>query len=61
MVHVQDPSVGLHFAPLEQWQVELHPEPQVPSEQRAEQFGPCQPKSEWKNRQHKMVDIVSQI
>lgn len=42
-VQVQDPSAGLHFAPLVQWQVALHPGPQVPSEQGVEQSGPCQP------------------
>lgn len=42
-VQVQDPSAGLHFAPLAQWQVVLHPGPQVPSEQGAEHSGPCQP------------------
>lgn len=42
-VQVQDPSAGLHFAPLAQWQVALHPGPQVPSEQGVEQSGPRQP------------------
>lgn len=42
-VQVQDPSAGLHFAPLAQWQVALQPGPQVPSEQGAEQSSPRQP------------------
>lgn len=42
-VQVHDPSVGLHFAPLVQRQVELHPAPQVPSEHGVEQRGPRQP------------------
>lgn len=42
-VQVQDPSAGLHFAPLAQWQVALHPGPQVPSEQGVEQSTPRQP------------------
>lgn len=47
-VHVQDPSAGLHFAPLAQWQVALHPGPQVPSAQGAEQSSPRQPaETQW--------------
>lgn len=42
-VQVQDPSTGLHFALLAQWQVALHPGPQVPIEQGVEQSGARQP------------------
>ena len=42
-VQTQEPSAALHFAPLVQWQVALHPGPQVPSEQGVEQSGPRQP------------------
>lgn len=42
-VQVQDPSAGLHFAPLAQRQLALHPGPQVPSEHGVEQASPRQP------------------
>lgn len=40
---VQDPSAGLHKAPLAQWHVALQPRPQVSLEQGMEQYRPRQP------------------
>lgn len=51
-VQTQEPSAALHFAPLVQWQVALHPGPQVPSEQGVEQSGPRQPAETSKTISH---------
>lgn len=40
---MQDPSAGLHKAPLAQWHVALQPRPQVSLEQGMEQYRPRQP------------------
>lgn len=57
-VQVQDPSAGLHFAPLEQWQVALHPGPQVPSEQGVEQSGPRQPADIPRTVSHVGLEVI---